>query len=151
VISIPILLGILMGIPATMTNRLNLHEAYIDVNQYIGRIRHPLLSPNGYEPDKKVGLGLNVNQFKAFYWNNNIDSIIDNERGQSQFRTISWKSEFGLRLSSGVDIMIGHRSTHMLDDRFKHNDEPFYNEDWIGIRWYLQRGQKRRVAVEERR
>jgi len=149
-LSASIILGILLGIPATMSDRLDLYEAYIDAAQYMGTVRHPLLSPNGYDPDKRLGLNLDVNMFKAFYWRNRLDAFTSTGGGQSQFRTIAWESEFGLRLSSGVDILIGHRSTHLMDDRFRHNDRPFFNEDWIGFRWYLKRKRKKRYAIEER-
>jgi len=137
-LSAAIIFGFLMGIPASTTGNLHLHDVNIDFKQYVGIIRHPLLTPNGYELDKGIDLTVNVGFWDSWYWKNNVDTYMDKGK-QSQFRTVAWESTFGVHLFEAVDLEVGHRSTHMLDDTFKHNDKPFFNEDWVGVKWYLHR------------
>lgn len=94
---------------------------------------------NPYARDASLNLGFNIDLTPKVYWDNRIESNIDN---RGFFQTVAWKFELGRRLSENLEIYYGHRSGHALDGRnVRVQADPFNGfpeVNSIGLRWYFK-------------
>jgi hypothetical protein len=121
---------------------LELHELSMGYKQFGPGGSDPLLTQNGlgHDQDKEIELLMNTSLLKFIYWNNRVHAGTDKDiDGHGQFRTVGWQFQFGVHLSSYLDVQYEHHSQHVLD-----YTEPFHFpvQDSIGIRIYFYRDQK---------
>jgi len=99
---------------------LSLDKVDITYRSYFpgGRV---LLINNNTLPNKSpasyLGLGVNMNVFEVFRWDNTIHSYVDKDsvNGSSQFRTISWEFSIYISPMDFIDLGLYHHSQHVLD------------------------------------
>lgn len=147
--SVALFMAVLFGVPASMTkDAFNISYFGMEGKQFMGITNHPLISQRGRDLNQALNLNVNLRLFNSLYWINKIDALTDTGGNQAQFRTVAWENRFGLMLTDGFAIEIGHRSTHMLDDTFVYSGKDFYSEDWIGIKWTFHKGKQPKGAVK---
>jgi hypothetical protein len=117
-----------------------LKELYIDYKNYSwvsDYSRNMLIYPES--PKEAVNLGVEMDLFRVFYWNSEIQSLTTS----SKYESVGLDTRLGLRLFESLEVGWFHKSQHVLDR--KHSYMPKYpSEDAIQIKIFIYSDKNRR-------
>jgi hypothetical protein len=122
-----------------------LREVTIDYKSIEFGSTDPVFQSSGLqnrEPDKYLGVNINLDIFHYFYMNNLVHGTSDSptdKSGNGQFRIIGWQYELGLHFTEFLDLTYGHHSQHLLDYQGTNH---FPVENYIGFRLKLFQSHK---------
>lgn len=117
-----------------------LEEVTIDYEKFLYPGYDSLIYPE--TPAERYSFNINTRVLDYMYWNNQLHTTTTD----SQHRGVGWNFEFGVRLSSYVDVGYHHHSMHTLD-RASQTMPHFSTEDTLHIKFYLFREKEPHTSV----
>lgn len=127
---ISLFLILVSSVQAGEFHLVELDEVKIQYKDFFPGGSDPLITQNGL-PNRTLGKELNFilnsNVLDYGFFNNTVHSMTDeiiNSGGRGQFRTVAWSFQFGVRLSTFLNVAYAHRSEHLLDTVYSQGHFP---------------------------
>lgn len=107
-------------------------DLYITGKAFQNGSQWPLISDLTPTHQLRYGIDLTLNTtfLGIFYWNSLITSIVD----ETQFRSLAYKFEVGVRILPALYVEYGHNSWHVFDTTYPPGYQVY---DYIGVRLNL--------------
>lgn len=117
-----------------------LEEVAIDYEKFLYPGYDSLIYPE--TPAERYSFNINTRVLDYMFWNNQLHTTTTD----SQHRGVGWNFEFGVRLSSYIDVGYHHHSQHLLDTT-PTTMPHFATEDTLHIKLYLYREHEPHTSV----